>query len=190
MVKITRARVFEISGQANMQDGARIDVRIADEDYKPQDISSALNSFDVPYDQTILMDSISVRKDKFKREMDMSRDTKMYNFSKPYLHVVLSYNPRTTSPHLQDRYGWSGEGITDGNPNFVFVDTRDKMKGTKLIEGAGGEGPVWDGKDENWDERGQSPHLIKVTYKVRTADVLNPGGGITLSDKDIIPNSD
>jgi hypothetical protein len=190
VVKITRARVFEISGRFNVADGARVDVRIADEGYKPQDVANVLNSFDVPSDQTILVDSISVRKAKFKREMDMSRDTKMYNFSQPYLNIVLSYNARTTSPHLQDRFGWNGEGITDHNPNLVYVDTRDKLKGVKLIEGAGGVGPVWDGKNEKWDERGQSPHLIKITYRVKTEDVLNPGGGIELSAKDVIPNSD
>jgi tetratricopeptide (TPR) repeat protein len=189
VVKITRAKVFEISGRFNSADGARIDVRIADEDYKPQDISGVLNSFDVPPDQTILMDTISVRKTKFKREMDMSRDVKMYSFSKPYLKIVLSYNPRSTSPHLQDRFGWNGEGLTDDNPNRVWVDKREKMRGTKMIEGQGGEGPVWDGKDESWKVHGQPPRLIKVTYRVATADVLS-GAEKTLTDKDIVPNED
>ncbi|HZO87614.1 MAG TPA: tetratricopeptide repeat protein [Chthonomonadaceae bacterium] len=199
-VEITRPKVFKVSGRFAVADGARVDVRIEDEDYKPIDVSNARDAFNIPLDQTILVDTVSVRKTRFEREMDMSRDAKMYSFSKPYLKVILSYNPRTTSPHLQDRFGWSGEGLTDRNPNYVYYDKRPELLGTKLIEGQQGDGPKWDGKDETWRQGGrrpegsteewkpggQPPRLIKVTYRVKAEDVLN--GGKVLTDKDIVPN--
>lgn len=50
---------------------------------------------------------------KFKREIDMSKDPKMYSFSKDRYELILSFNPRTAPEFVQDRYGWSGEGLTD-----------------------------------------------------------------------------
>lgn len=185
-VEVVRPKVFKISGRFNVADGARVDVRIADADYAPRDISTAINTFDVPSDQTVLIDSISVRKGKFEREMDMSKDPKMYSFQKNNFKIVLSFNPRSTSPHIQDRLGWSGEGLTDSNAAHVYIDKRPQLLGTKLIEGAGGEGPVWDGKDETWSQVGQAPRMVKVTYLI-SRDKIERGGAV-LTDKDIVPN--
>ena len=79
--------------------------------------------------QTILIDSISIRKSTFSREMDMSRDPKMYSFSnKDGLYkIVLTFNARTTSPHIQDFSGWSGEGLTERQPRprSMSISTAD-----------------------------------------------------------------
>lgn len=203
-IDVTRPKVLKISGFFNSADGARINVRITDWDYKERPILTALNTFEVDQSQTILVDSISVRKNKFEREMDMSKDPKMYSFSQPYYRITLWYDARITSPHLQDRFGWSGEGMTDGNAAHIVYDKNPLLLGTKLIEGQGGIGPVWDGKtvptwtgknadgstnDPPWLQRdttnGQPPRLIKVTYKVSKEQIL---GQKPITDADIIPN--
>ena len=79
--------MLKISGQFNSQDGARIECAPHGLELSRSIRSSAigtLNDFSVDSTQTILMDSIAVRKNHFEREMDMSKDPKIYNFSQPY----------------------------------------------------------------------------------------------------------
>ncbi|HLK54992.1 MAG TPA: hypothetical protein VKU00_00420 [Chthonomonadaceae bacterium] len=190
-VEIKRPKVFKISGQLNAADGARVDVRITDWDYNDKPITGVLSSFNIDMSQTILVDSISERKTKFEREMDMSKDPKMYSFSQPYYRVILSYNPRTTSPHLQDRFGWSGEGITDNNQSHVAYFNNPELLGTAMIAGQGATGPVWDGTTVPWRDADGKPlasqpsRYIKVTYKISRDQImaLKP-----ITDNDIVPN--
>ncbi len=172
-VRIVRPKVFKIGGQFNSQDGARIDVRITDWDFQEHKINGTLNDFSVDSSQTILMDSISVRKNHFEREMDMSKDPKMYSFSQPTYRVVLSYNARTTAPHLLDRFGWSGEGMTDADKSHVVMDPNPDLAGTTYIEGQGGKLPIWDGKTIPFPSHGQPPRLIRVTYKLTRDQIMN-----------------
>jgi tetratricopeptide (TPR) repeat protein len=172
-VRLVRPKVFKISGQFNSQDGSRIDLRITDWNYKEHKISRTLTDFAVDPSETILMDSISVRKNHFEREMDMSKDPKMYSFSQPTYRIVLSYNARTTAPHLLDRFGWSGEGMTDSDKSHVFMDTDPSIAATTFIEGQGGKPPVWDGKTLPFPDHGQPNRLIRVTYKVTKEQILN-----------------
>lgn len=203
-IEVERPKVLKIKGNFNSADGARVDVRITDWDYKERQIGAKLESFDVDSSQTILVDSIAVRKTHFEREMDMSKDPKMYSFSTDSYRITLSYNPRTTSPFLHDRYGWSGEGITDGeNPSHVFVDPNPVLLGTKLIEGYNGNGPLWDGKTiPQWitedakkqpvnefathSPLGQPPRLIRVVFKVSRDQIM---GRKPITDSDIVPNA-
>jgi len=201
-IEVTRPKVLKVSGQFNSADGARVDVRVTDWDYKERPTGpNQLNNFDIDLSQTILMDSISVRKNHFERELDMSKDPKMYSFSSDAYRLTLSYNPRATAPHLQDRFGWSGEGMTDANASHIWYNTNPMLRGTKLIEGQGGDGPLWDGhsvqtwplKDQNppWPTAdkmpgvGQRPRMIKVVYKISKDQVqgLKP-----ITDKDIVAN--
>ncbi|HZT44134.1 MAG TPA: hypothetical protein VFA07_18360 [Chthonomonadaceae bacterium] len=184
-IEVTRPKVLKISGAFNSADGARIGVRISDWDYQARPLTGAINRFDVDQSQTILVDSIAVKKAHFEREMDMSQDPKMYSFSAPTYRIILYYDPRSTAPFLQDRFGWNGEGITNDNPDRVRVDQRDRMFGTKLIDGQGGTGPIWDGHTAPWGQFGQPPRLIMVTYKVTREQML---GLKPITDKDIIPN--
>lgn len=188
-IDLKRAKVFKISGRFNSADGARVDVRITDWDYKPQTVvdikKSDGNPFAVDMSQTILVDSISVRKNKFEREMDMSKDPKMYSFSEPYYKIIISYNPRTTSPHLHDRFGWSGEGITSNDPKYVIYDTHPELAGTTFIKGQGGSDPIWDGKTIPWHQNTQPIRKIMVTYKVSRSQIM---GSEPITDKDIVPN--
>jgi tetratricopeptide (TPR) repeat protein len=181
--RLVRPKVFKISGQFNSQDGARIDVRITDWDYQEHKINGSLKDFAVDPAQTILVDSISVRKNRFEREMDMSKDPKMYSFSEPAYRIVLSYNVRTTAPHLLDRFGWSGEGVTDADKSHVFMDTDPRKAGTTYIEGQGGTPPVWDGTTLPFPYHGQPVRLIRVTYKITKEQILNQK---PITQKDIV----
>ena len=58
----------------------------------------------------------------YKREIDMSKDPKMYSFSKDEYELVLVINPRNTPDYIKDRIGWNGEGWTDAN----YLDTTTK----------------------------------------------------------------
>ena len=57
---------------------------------------------------------------KFKREIDMSTDPRMYGFAKDKYELILSFNPRNAPEFVQDRLGWSGEGLTD--KKYLVVD--------------------------------------------------------------------
>jgi tetratricopeptide (TPR) repeat protein len=210
-IDVTRPKVLKISGQFNSADGARVDVRITDWDFQEKVITGEISNFDIDLSQTILIDSISVRKNHFEREMDMSKDPKMYGFNQPYYRITLSYNPRATSPFLQDRFGWSGEGITDSNASHVYVNPNPALLGTKLVDGFGGTGANWDGStipvwpvpadqaqnpvaalpppwyhpDEKPTE-GQPPRTIRVVYKVSKEQIL---GQKPITDQDIVPSS-
>lgn len=172
-VRIVRPKVFKISGQFNAQDGARIDLRITDWDFQEHKINGTLKDFSVDPEQTILVDSLAVRKNRYEREMDMSKDPKMYSFSQPYYRVELTYNPRTTAPHLLDRFGWNGEGLTDADKSHIVLDTDPTRMGTTYILGQGGTGEAWDGKTLPFTNHGQPNRTLRVVYKVSKEQILN-----------------
>ncbi len=184
-IDVTRPHVLKISGTFNTANGSRINVWIADWDYKPKGLGQTLTSFDVEQDTTILHDSISVREFKYSREMDMSKDPKMYSFVSDTYRIVLDYNIRQSSPFLQDRFGWSGEGLTDSNPAHVVLDRSPGVMATKMIEGQDGEGPVWNGETVPWGQFGQPLRVTRVTYKVSREQME---GKKPITDKDIVPN--
>ena len=66
----------------------------------------------------------------FKREIDMSKDPRMYSFAKDRYDLIVSFNPRTAPEFAQDRYGWNGEGLTDKN----YLDT--SKPGLRMIKWA------------------------------------------------------
>jgi hypothetical protein len=72
---------------------------------------------------TYMQDQLYVRNQRFAKKIDLSKDPTMYPFkSKDYI-IEFYYNPRSAPPHIQDKFGWNGEGMTD--KNF----TSDKLKG-------------------------------------------------------------
>lgn len=186
-----RKNILKVAGRINIADGARVDVRLTDWDYdkseaeRKKNISTKmLERFEVDPNTTIMQESISIRKNKFEREIDMSKDPKMYSFASQYYKVVISFNPRATSPHVQDRHGYSGEGLMD-KPEVIEYDRRPEFMGTKMIEGQGGEGPVWDGKTTPFTTYGQPNRLLKVTLKISRQQVF---GLQSITAKDIVPN--
>jgi len=57
---------------------------------------------------------------EYKREFDMSKDPTMYSFTKDKYELIVGLNPRIFPDNIQDRFGWSGEGLTD--KNYFYVD--------------------------------------------------------------------
>ena len=55
----------------------------------------------------------------FKRVIDMTKDPKMYPFSKDKYDLTVTFNPRTAPDFVQDRIGWNGEGLADKR----YIDT-------------------------------------------------------------------
>jgi tetratricopeptide (TPR) repeat protein len=65
---------------------------------------------------------------EYKREIDMSKDPKMYSFSRDKYDLIVSFNPRSAPDFVKDRIGWSGEGLTDKR----YLDTKT-MPGNRMI---------------------------------------------------------
>lgn len=79
-------------------------------------------------DATYMQDTVFVKNRRFNKKIDMSKDPTMYPFSRKtdeYL-VEFYYNPRSAALHIQDKFGWNGEGMTD--KNFLRTDIRQNME--------------------------------------------------------------
>jgi len=83
-------------------------------------------NFDTPRDMTIMEDGLFVRDRRFSRRVDMSNDRTMYPFKGKNYVIEFYYNPRSSPPHLQDKFGWNGEGITD--KNFLNTQIRPQQR--------------------------------------------------------------
>jgi tetratricopeptide (TPR) repeat protein len=66
----------------------------------------------------------------FKREIDMSKDPKMYGFAKEKYDLILSFNPRNSPDFVKDRLGWNGEGLYD--KKYLYLDSTTKP-GIKML---------------------------------------------------------
>lgn len=78
------------------------------------DYSGSVN-LDPPRDRTFMQDQLFVRNRRFNRKVDMSKDPTMYPFTSDDYVLEFYYNPRSAPPHMQDKFSWNGEGITDKN---------------------------------------------------------------------------
>jgi hypothetical protein len=58
----------------------------------------------------------------------MSKDPTMYPFKSDNYDVEFFYNPRSAPPHIQDKFSYNGEGMTDRN--FINYDVR---KGQRVV---------------------------------------------------------
>lgn len=134
-VTVLSDRVIRVEGTWNVLPvGTRVRVTLRDSDYPDAklaeldwDNSSGVN-LDPPRHLTFMQDQLFVRNRKFNRKVDMSKDPTMYPFlakTKTYL-IEFYYNPRSAPPHIQDKFGYSGEGFTDAN--FLRTDVRNSQK--------------------------------------------------------------
>lgn len=73
-------------------------------------------------DKTYMMDQLFVKNRRFKRKIDMSKDPTMYPFLGDKYLIEFYYNPRSAPPHIQDKFSWNGEGMTD--KNFLNKEVR------------------------------------------------------------------
>jgi hypothetical protein len=101
--------------------GTRIRVVLKDKDFAhgtpaamDWDFSNNVN-LDPPKDETFMQDQLFVKNQRFNHKVDMSKDPTMYPFKQPVYDVEFFYDPRSAPAHIQDKFSWNGEGMTDKN---------------------------------------------------------------------------
>ncbi len=121
-VTVIQPRVIRVRCTWNVRPvGTRIRMVLRDADY-PNAVAGGMNwdfsndvQLDPPRDKTFMQDQLFVRNQRVERKIDMSRDPTMYPFTAERYIVEFYYNPRSAPPHIQDKFGWNGEGFTDKN---------------------------------------------------------------------------
>ena len=121
-VTVEEPMVLRVQGTWGVQPvGTRIRFVLKDMDY-PGAVPAGMEwdtkdavDLDPPANVTFLQDGLFVRNQVFDRTVDMSRDPTMYPFLADEYLLEFYYNPRSAPPHIQDRFGFSGEGMTDEN---------------------------------------------------------------------------
>jgi hypothetical protein len=83
------------------------------------DYSDDVN-LDPPKNETFMQDQLFVKNGRFNHTVDMSKDPTMYPFKSDTYDLEYFYDPRSAPPHIQDKFSWSGEGMTDKN----FLNTK------------------------------------------------------------------
>ncbi|HZH98793.1 MAG TPA: hypothetical protein VEX38_07455 [Fimbriimonadaceae bacterium] len=85
-------------------------------------------NLDFERDHTFLQDQLYVKNRKFNVLIDTRKDPTMYPFSSKHKNYVLEfyYNPRSSPPHIQDKFGWNGEGMTDAN--YINTEVRPGVR--------------------------------------------------------------
>lgn len=79
-----------------------------------------------PSGQTFLQDLLFVKNQRFSRRIDMSRDVTMYPLTGDEYVMEFYYNPRSAAEHIQDKFGFNGEGMTDDF--FLNTDIREGQR--------------------------------------------------------------
>jgi hypothetical protein len=126
-VSVVDRRVLKFEGTWGVKPvGTRIRAVLKDADYPEAepagmkwDSSDDVN-LDPPRDKTFMQEQLFIRNTRFNKKVDMSKDPTMYPFSGDKYILEFYYNPRSSPPHIQDKFGWNGEGMTDKN----FLDTK------------------------------------------------------------------
>ncbi len=101
--------------------GTRIRVVLRDLNYpkaKPAEMewdSSNDVNLDPPRNATFMQEQLFVKNRRFNKKVDMSKDPTMYPFTSDNYVLEFYYNPRSAPPHIQDKFSWNGEGMTDKN---------------------------------------------------------------------------
>jgi tetratricopeptide (TPR) repeat protein len=128
-VTVEEPRVLRVQGTWGVDPvGTRIRMVVRDADMvhgRPAAMNWDYRSdvdLDPPRDVTFMQDQLYVKNRRFNRRVDMSKDPTMYPFSTQRYVIEFYYNPRSAPPHIQDKFGYNGEGMTD--KNFLRNDIR------------------------------------------------------------------
>lgn len=121
-VTVVAPKVVLVQGTWRVQPvGTRIRFVLRDQDY-PTAVPAGMQwdqgtevNLTPPRERTYLQDQLFVRNQSFNRKIDMSRDLTMYPFVDDKYLLEFYYNPRSAAIHIQDKFGWSGEGMADKN---------------------------------------------------------------------------
>ena len=78
------------------------------------DYASGVN-LDPSKDVTYMQEQCFVKNRHFDKRVDLSKDPTMYPFSPSQKRFVVEffYDPRSAPSHIQDKFGFNGEGMTD-----------------------------------------------------------------------------
>lgn len=128
-VTVEEPRVIRVEGTWNVRPvGTRIRIILRDVDFpnaKPAGMewdSAESVDLNIPTGWTFMQDQLFVRDRRFNRRIDMSKDLTMYPMKSENYVIEFYYNPRSAPPHIQDKFGWNGEGMTDSN--FLNTEIR------------------------------------------------------------------
>lgn len=132
-VTVEDSKVLRVEGTWGVQPvGTRVRIVLRDRDYasgRPAAMVWARSNqvdLDPEKNVTFMQDGLFVKNQAFFRRVDMSRDPTMYPFSSDNYVVEFYYNPRSGPPHIQDRFGYSGEGLTD--KNYLNTEVREGQR--------------------------------------------------------------
>ncbi len=130
-VSVPSERVLRIQGNWNVLPvGTRIRCILRDKNFPNAIPGGALwdadldVNFNPQRDKTYMMDQLFVRNQRFDKTIDMSRDPTMYPFISDDYVLEFYYNPRSAPQHIQDKFGWNGEGMTDSTAEDIRTDIR------------------------------------------------------------------
>ncbi len=174
-VTVIDSKVLRVQGTWGVRPvGTRVRFIVRDADYPgatPGGMawdSSSEVALDPPKGITFLQDQLFVRDMRFNRDIDMSRDPTMYPFTKNDYVIEFYYNPRSAPAHMQDKFGFNGEGMTD--KNHLNTDVR---KGQRVIFASMKLTKDQILRQGDWDiEGGRTPVLQTAGYRERTASDL------------------
>ena len=116
-------------GANSWLNGSRIDIELADRDYRTPRLKSF--TWDIDKKATILVDSVYVGDGKFKLTLDMSKDPNIYSFHGDKYRLILDFDPLKSPDYIQDRIGWFGEGITD--KHYLDMKTRPGVRRIRKV---------------------------------------------------------
>ncbi len=130
---VVESRVIRFEGTWNVLPvGTRVRVVLRDLDFpgaKPAeldwDATDSVN-LDPPKNDTFMQEQLFVKNRRFNKKVDMSKDPTMYPFTKDKYIMEFYYNPRSAPPHIQDKFGWDGAGMTD--KNYLNTDVRKDQR--------------------------------------------------------------
>lgn len=120
-------RMIKFQGTWNVLPvGTRVRVVLKDANF-PNDAPAGMKweqgdsvNLDPARDQTFMQEQLFVKNRRFDKTVDLSKDPTMYPFNSDKYVLEFYYNPRSAPPHIQDKFSWSGEGMTDSN----FLNTQ------------------------------------------------------------------
>lgn len=113
-VTVVEPKLLRVTGTWGIPTtGARIRMVLRDSDYNLLWEPAPSLDFDRDKGRTYMQDQLYTQNGRFDRKIDMSRNPTMYPFKSDKYYVEFYFNPRSAPPHIQDRIGWDGEGMTD-----------------------------------------------------------------------------
>ena len=133
-VTVVEPKVFRVEGTWNVLPvGTRVRIVLRDKNMKGavpagmawDELATSVD-LEPQREVTYMQDQLFVRNRRFNRRIDMSKDPTMYPFNEDDYVIEFYYNPRQAPAHIQDKFGWSGEGMTD--KNFMRSDVRPGQK--------------------------------------------------------------